>query len=90
MSENISLPILNFTPLNGQRALINYKFTEIEQKIFREMDHATVNLPETKNPDEDLKKCYEVITPIGAKYGLSQRQSIAFWTRATFRLFEKG
>jgi hypothetical protein len=44
---------------------------------------------QNKNAAQDIENCFETIVPIGAKHGLTKEQSIAFWTRAAFRLYEK-
>jgi hypothetical protein len=78
------LPLLRFTQKDGEDALLRYKLTEVEQKLFKEMDSATAKLAE----DAPLDANHDTVAQIGAKYGLGRSQSIAFWTRATFSIFE--
>ena len=50
-------------------------------KVF---DSTTAKLP----PDADLSDYHQIIAELGEQFGLTQEQSIAFWTRTTFMLFE--
>ena len=87
--QECPLPILNIKPSQGQAALLAYNLTEKEKMVFQDMDKASSPVPESQNPEQDLENVYKVIVPIGAKYGLDRNQSIAFWTRVTFSLFER-
>jgi hypothetical protein len=78
------LPLLRFTRMDGADALLGYKLTAAEQKLFKEMDSTTAKLAE----DAPLDAYHDAAAQIGGKYGLTRRQSIAFWTRATFSTFE--
>jgi len=78
------LPLLQFTRGDGEGALLSHKLTDLERAIFMEMNSATLTLPE----DSPLEKYHEAVVPIGAKHGLDAKQSIAFWTRSTFSIFE--
>ncbi|MGB4776220.1 MAG: hypothetical protein WBP45_13680 [Daejeonella sp.] len=84
-----SLPILTIKPSQGEKALIDHILTAKEQSIFSEMDSAVSKLPQKQIPEEDLQQAYKAIIPIGKKYGLTEKQCIAFWTRTTFSLFEE-
>ena len=78
------LPLLRFTRQDGEDALLRYKLTEAEKKLFMEMDAAVVALP----GDAPLELHHDAAVRIGARHGLTRSQSIAFWTRATFSVFE--
>lgn len=78
------LPLLRFTRQDGEDALLGYKLTDAEKKLFKEMDAAVVALP----ADSPLEVHHDAASRVGAKHGLTRSQSIAFWTRATFSMFE--
>lgn len=80
----MELPVLKIQRLQGDQALLDHELTPNEQKLFKEMDKATAGIAE----DSNLEAYYAAIVLIGAKYGLNRQQSIAFWTRTTFMLFE--
>lgn len=78
------LPILDIDPNQGQEALLNYKMTKQELEIFHKMNEAVAKEPQERSLEED----YALVIPIGASYQLNPKQSIAFWVRSTFSLFE--
>jgi hypothetical protein len=80
----MDLPVLKIRRAQGDDALLKHKLNDDEKKLFKEMDTATGELPE----DTDLEDYHRLVSEIGAKYGLSKEQSIAFWTRTTFMVFE--
>ena len=80
----MDLPVLGIRRSAGDNALLNHKLTDDEKVLFKEMDSATASLPE----DADQSQYHQVVSEIGAKYGLSRQQSVAFWTRTTFMVFE--
>jgi hypothetical protein len=81
---SIRLPILDISPDEGDQALLDYKLTEAESNLFREMDRSTGEVPDA----EDLGALHKAAHRVGSRLGLSGRQSVAFWTRATFMTFE--
>jgi len=78
---------LDIDPVQGDEQLLEYELTELEQTIMSAMDAATDQVS-TDDDEQDLEACYEAIIPIGAKYGLDEQQSVAFWMRSTFSMFE--
>ena len=58
--------------------------TSQEQEVFSAMDKAVAVADEDAPLDDNL----ELVIPIGAKFGMDVEQSIAFWVRTTFSLFE--
>ena len=83
--STVDLPILKIKQEDGDQALLRYDLTDVEQTLFKEMDDATSKLPESS----PLDQYHDVVATAGSKHGLSRRQSIAFWTRATFSMFEQ-
>ncbi|UCH88584.1 MAG: hypothetical protein JSV49_10055 [Thermoplasmata archaeon] len=79
----MNLPILQYIAEQGDNKLLNHEITTDEKALFRELDAATAAVD-----SDQLEAIYEVIVPIGAKYGLSRNETIAFWTRCTFGIFE--
>lgn len=79
------LPILRFKHAMGDDVLLGYKLTDVERTIFMEMDSATAKLPE----ETTTEQYHATIIPIGKNHGLTPSQSIAFWTRSTFSIFEE-
>ena len=77
-------PVLALSPLQGEEALHAHKMTAQEQELFTAMDEAVAAVDE----DAPIENNFEIVTPIGAKYGLDVEQSIAFWVRTTFSMFE--
>ncbi|MDB5033604.1 MAG: hypothetical protein JWQ98_845 [Chlorobi bacterium] len=84
MTNVQALPILEFTPNDGEQALLDHQLSEREREIFREMDRETLALPD----EAELEEHHAVVIPIGARYGLDAEQSVVFWVRSTFMLFE--
>lgn len=83
-SSKESLPILQIKHSEGGDALLDHELTPLEQKIFQEMNAATSVLPKKEDSQEDLQQVHQAIIPIGKKYGLSEEESVAFWTRTAF------
>lgn len=79
------LPLLRFTPHDGENALLAYKLTATEQMLFKKMDAATAELAK----DSSLSAYHDAVAQVGAIHGLTRSQSVAFWTRATFSMFEQ-
>ena len=79
-----NLPVLDYTPYQGDQVLLDHKLTKDESQLFREMDRAVV---QAENGD-DIEKDYNLVAEIGAKHGITREQSIAFWIRTTFSFFE--
>jgi len=79
----MDLPILQYSPDGGDGQLLDHQMTADEQALFSELDAAAAAVG-----SDELDAIYEVIIPLGAGHGLSAQQTIAFWTRATFRTFE--
>ena len=77
-------PILKYSRDQNSDVLLQHEATDAERQLFKKMDSAVVALDD----DVDLGQCYEVIIPIGRATGLSDEESIAFWTRMTFSEFE--
>jgi hypothetical protein len=80
----MKLPVLEIRGSDGDDALLKYRLTEVERILFKEMDSATASLPE----GAELAEYHRVVPAVGAGHGLSRQQSIAFWTRTTFSIFE--
>jgi hypothetical protein len=80
----MNLPVLDIRRSDGDDALLRHRLTEDERILFKEMDSATASLPEGAELDE----YHRVVSAVGAGHGLSRQQSIAFWTRTTFSMFE--
>ncbi len=78
------MPILNIPREAGDHALLQHTLTGDERALFLKMDSACLQLPE----DAELEVYHERVAALGAMSGLTATQSIALWTRATFRLFE--
>jgi hypothetical protein len=77
-------PILEIPRSAGDQALLDYKLTPDESKLFREIGEATGKLPE----DAPATAYDEVAIDIGKKYGLTPPQAVAFFIRSTFSIFE--
>ncbi len=77
-------PILKYSPTQGSEVLLQHQATDAEKELFKKMDAAVVALGD----GTELDACQEVIVPIGRHAGLSDEESIAFWTRMTFSEFE--
>lgn len=82
--ETQMYPILKYSRNQGSEVLLQHQATEAEKELFKKMDAAVVALGD----DTELDACYEVVVPIGQHAGLSDEESIAFWTRMTFSEFE--
>jgi hypothetical protein len=80
----MDLPVLKIRRSKGENALLNHKLTADEQQVFRVFDAATAKLPK----GADLSKYQQVVAELGEQFGLTPEQSIAFWTRTTFMMFE--
>jgi hypothetical protein len=81
----MNLPILKYIPEHDDDKLLNHEMTSDEKQLFRELDAAA-----TAVSDNELKAIYKVILPLGLKHGLDENETIAFWTRSAFRLFESS
>lgn len=79
----MNLPILKYNPEQDDDKLLKHEMTSDERHLFREMDAAVSSVP-----TDELETIYKVILPLGFKHGLKDNETIAFWTRSTFRLFE--
>jgi hypothetical protein len=84
MTTPNTFPILAFRRDAGDEVLLGYQLSAKEKEVFLEMDEATLSIAE----DSDLDAYYQIIIPIGERHGLSAQEAIAFWTRATFSIFE--
>lgn len=84
MANPTEFPILRIKHSDGDDALLQYKLTESERALFKEMDSAVVAL----GNEIDLNRCHNAVVPIGKRHGLNEQQAIAFWTRTTFSEFE--
>ncbi len=82
----MQLPILEIRRSEGEAALTGYTPTKQEAGFIQEMESALAGLP-AKAP---LETCHRIVAGVGAKHGLRKGTSIAFWTRASLRLFEAG
>ncbi len=80
----MDLPILKISPSAGDDALLHYDLTPDEQKLFDLFDAAAGELPE----GADLPEYHSIVAELGQEFGLKPEQSIAFWTRTTFSMFE--
>lgn len=77
-------PILSIPRSASADALLKYKLTNEEKKLFKEVDRECAKLPK----DAELDAYHKVAVEIGGRYGLTPDQSIAFFTRTTFSAFE--
>lgn len=84
MTTSSRFPILSIERAAGDDALLGYKLTDEESSLFKKMDAAVVSLGQ----DIELEACHRAVIAIGKQHGLSEEQSIAFWTRTTFSMFE--
>jgi hypothetical protein len=80
----VDLPVLKIKRSAGDDALLAHKLTEEERALFERMDSATSSL----SPETDLTEYHRIVSAIGAAHGLTPQQSVAFWTRTTFMVFE--
>ena len=82
--QNDPYPVLSILRNAGADALLHHKLTEPEKLLFKAIDSETLKLPKMA-----LESAYhEVVVRVGAKYGLSPEQSIAFFARTTLGEFE--
>lgn len=79
----MDLPILRYTADQGEDQLVEHEMTDEEKALLSELDEASAAV-ESDDPEDT----YAVITPIGAAHGLSKNETIAFWVRTTFAMFE--
>lgn len=77
-------PILAIRRKHGEEALRAHQLTPDEHAMFLAFDSATSSLPEN-SPIIDY---HRAAARVGATHGLSRWESVAFWTRTTFGLFE--
>jgi len=84
--STLSLPILALSRTDGDQVLRGYKLTSDEQKLFKEIDEATRNLL----MDVPIQDYHAVAAGIGAKCGLTHKQSAAFFMRAMLSTFEEA
>jgi hypothetical protein len=82
----MNLPILHIRRSEGDAALAAHRLTSDEQRVFRVLDALTGQLP----GDAEQSAYHRTVAEAGAAFGLSPGQSVAFWTRTTFRVFEAG
>jgi hypothetical protein len=68
----------------GDDALLNHKLTADEQRVFKVFDSATAKLAK----DAEQSEYHQTVAALGKQFGLTEEQSIAFWTRTTFSMFE--
>lgn len=79
----MNLPILQYKPGQDEDRLVEHQMSQDEETLFAELDEASSEID-----NDDLEVTYEVIVPLGAAHGLTANETIAFWTRSTFRIFE--
>ena len=80
----MDLPVLKIRRSQGDDALLDHKLTADEQRVFKAFDSATAKLPE----HSDISEYHRLVEELGKQSGLTPAQSVAFWTRTTFMLFE--
>ena len=80
----MDLPILKIKSSDGEEALLHHELTEAELELFDEMDTATDAL-KAKSP---LASYHRIAFEVGSKHGLTQLESVAFWTRTCLMVFE--
>jgi len=78
------LPILEIDRSKSPAALGRHVLTPDEQKVFSLFDSKTAGMPE----NTPLTEYYDVVAELGKQLGLDREQSIAFWIRTTFSMFE--
>ena len=81
-----NFPILDIHPSDGEESLLKHNLTLEEKNLFREIDSLTSRLPE----DAPSKEYEKIAIEAGKKSGLTNKESKAFYIRATFRIFEKS
>jgi hypothetical protein len=79
----MNVPILQYSPDQGDEQLLSHQMTDDENALFSELDAASAAVE-----SDELDAIYQVIVPLGAAHGLSANETIAFWTRSTFSMFE--
>ncbi len=80
----MDLPVLKIRHSQGVDALLDHKMTADEQRVFKVFDAATAQIPR----GADLSEYHQLVAELGEQFGLTPEQSITFWTRTTFMLFE--
>jgi hypothetical protein len=80
----VDLPVLEIRRSQGDNALLSHKLTADEQRVIKVFDSATAKLAE----DAELSEYHRAVAELGHQFGLTSEQSVAFWTRTTFMLFE--
>lgn len=80
----MNLPILHVRRSQGDDAFVSYKLTLDEQRVVKVFDQAIAELPD----DADVSACHQMVAAIGEQFDLTPEQSVAFWTRTTFSIFE--
>ena len=79
-----SYPVLLIPRTADPDALLKHKLTADEKRLLKEIDSETAKLP----LDADLTAYHAIAILIGKRFGLSSRESVAFFTRTTFSQFE--
>lgn len=77
-------PILAIVRSEDSSILLQYTLTAEERRLSLAMDEAMGRLPDTA-PREEY---FRVAETLGAKFGLSDAESVAFFVRTTFSEFE--
>ena len=77
-------PILAIQRSQSSEVLLRHQLNDAERALFQEMDQEAGQLPASARLDE----YHAVAVHLGARHGLKPDQSIAFFTRTTFREFE--
>jgi hypothetical protein len=83
---NDPYPVLSISRSAGDDTLLRHELTEQEKRLFNAMQSGIAKLPKNAATSAD----HNVAIQIGAKYGLNPEQSVAFYVRTTFSLFEPG
>ena len=82
--RTIGFPVLDYAREDGDQVLRSHEMTSDERTLFQQMDEAVASA----NNDDDIEADYAIVEAIGSDNGLTRSQSIAFWTRTTFSIFE--
>lgn len=82
--RTVGLPVLEYVREDGDQVLLSHEMTYDERTLFQQMDEAVASASD----DDDIEADYAIVEAIGSDNGLTRNQSVAFWTRTTFSIFE--
>lgn len=82
------LAILRISPAAGEAALQAHELDAEERLVFEAMDQAVQARCGHTDAEAELEANFDCVAAVGRRFGLDRSQSIAFWVRSTFGLFE--